>query len=77
MMIERPWVLYAREYYGSGSGQLMRKGAGTVYRIEVCGEKSRKYAPTFEAMEIETEGGRTVLTGEVVDRPTFTASSTG
>ncbi|HEX6710464.1 MAG TPA: hypothetical protein VF068_09020 [Rubrobacter sp.] len=47
----------------------MRKGTGTIYRIEVCGELSRRYGAAFEGMEMETKGGRTILTGEVVDQP--------
>jgi hypothetical protein len=41
----------------------------TVYRIEVCGELTERYAPAFEGMEMEAKGGRTILTGEVVDQP--------
>jgi hypothetical protein len=39
----------------------------TVYRIEVCGELTERYAPAFEGMEMEAKGGRTILTGEVID----------
>jgi hypothetical protein len=42
---------------------------GTVYRIVVRGEVSRRYAQAFEEMEVETEAGRTILTGEVIDQP--------
>ena len=31
-------------------------------------ELSRRYAAAFEGMEMETERGRTVLTGEVIDQ---------
>jgi hypothetical protein len=41
----------------------------TVYRIEVHGELSKRYAQAFEGMEMEAKGGRTTLTGEVVDQP--------
>ena len=41
----------------------------TVYRIEVHGELSKRYAQAFEGMELEAKGGRTILTGEVVDQP--------
>ena len=48
---------------------MMRRGAGTVYRIVVCSELSETYAVAFEGMEMETKGGVTVLTGEIVDQP--------
>ena len=41
----------------------------TVYRIVVEGELSERYAAAFEGMEMETSGGRTILTGEVFDQP--------
>ena len=45
-------------------------GTGTVYRIVVRGELSGRYARgAFEEMERETEAGRTILTGEVIDQP--------
>jgi len=44
-------------------------GTKTVYRIEVGGELSERYAGAFEGMEMETKSGRTVLTGEVIDAP--------
>ena len=44
-------------------------GTKTVYRIEVGGELSERYAQAFEGMEMETKSGRTVLIGEVVDEP--------
>jgi hypothetical protein len=47
----------------------MRQGAGKVYRIVVRSELSARYAQAFEGMEMETKGGNTVLTGEVVDQP--------
>jgi hypothetical protein len=40
----------------------------TVYRIEVHCELSERYAEAFEGMEMETKGGRTTLTGEVIDQ---------
>ena len=46
----------------------MHRGAGTVYRIVLRGELSERYAAAFEEMEMETKGGQTVLTGEVVDQ---------
>ena len=44
-------------------------GTGTVYQIVVRAELSRRYAQAFEEMEVETEAGRTILTGEVIDQP--------
>jgi hypothetical protein len=41
----------------------------TVYRIEVHGELSERYAQAFEGMELEAKGGRTILMGKVVDQP--------
>ena len=49
-------------------GYGMHRGAGTVYRIVLRGELSERYAAAFEEMEMETKGGLTVLTGEVVDQ---------
>ena len=48
--------------------QRSRKSLGTVYRIVVRGELSERYAVAFEGMEMETETGRTILTG-VIDQP--------
>ena len=45
-----------------------RKGTRTVYRIVVRSELSERYAGVFEGMEMKTEAGQTVLTGEVVDQ---------
>jgi hypothetical protein len=44
-------------------------GTGTIYRIVVRGELSERYAVAFEGMEMETNRGRTVLTGEIKDEP--------
>jgi hypothetical protein len=41
----------------------------TVYRIEVYGELSERFAPAFEGMKMEAKSGRTILMGEVVDQP--------
>jgi hypothetical protein len=46
----------------------MHRGAGRVYRIVVRSELSERYAAAFSEMEMETKGGQTVLTGEVVDQ---------
>jgi hypothetical protein len=40
-----------------------------VYRIVVRSELSDRYASAFEGMHMETEDGRTILTGEVKDQP--------
>src|SRR5215218_5145309 len=47
--------------------QTMSKG--TVYRIVVQSELSSRYAVAFEGMEMETNSGDTILTGEVIDQP--------
>ena len=50
---------------------------GTVYRIVVRDELSGRFAAAFEGMEMETKGGRTILTGVVnLTSPISTASST-
>jgi hypothetical protein len=46
-----------------------KKGTGTLYRIVVSGELSERFAAAFEGMEMETGGGQTILTGEVIDQP--------
>ena len=46
----------------------MHRDAGRVYQIVVRSELSERYAAAFEGMEMETKGGQTVLTGEVVDQ---------
>jgi hypothetical protein len=40
-----------------------------VYRIVARSELSDRYASAFEGMHMETEVGRTILTGEVKDQP--------
>jgi hypothetical protein len=40
-----------------------------VYRIVARSELSDRYASAFEGMHMETEDGRTILTGEVKDQP--------
>jgi hypothetical protein len=52
-----------------GGKQMMRRGTGTPYRIVVRSELSETYAVAFEGMEMETEGGVTVLTGRIIDQP--------
>ena len=46
----------------------MHRGTGKDYRIVVRSELSERYAAAFEGMEMKTESGLTVLTGEVVDQ---------
>ena len=53
----------------SDGRQMMSKGTGTVYRIVVRSELSNTYAVAFEGMEMETQNGDTILTGEVIDQP--------
>jgi hypothetical protein len=45
-----------------------KKGKAKVYRIVVRSELGDRYA-AFEGMRMETEDGRTILTGEVKDWP--------
>ena len=51
----------------SGGTHRTHKGKMT-YQIVVRGELSRRYAVAFEGMEMETETGHTVLTGEGLDQ---------
>jgi hypothetical protein len=48
---------------------VIHRGRRTLYRIVVRSELSDAYAVAFEGMEMETKGGVTVLTGEIVDQP--------
>jgi hypothetical protein len=48
---------------------MRKKGKGTVYRIVVRSELTDSYASAFEAMEMETKNGQTILSGEVKDQP--------
>jgi outer membrane PBP1 activator LpoA protein len=48
---------------------MRKKGKGTVYRIVVRSELGDRHASAFEGMRMETEDGRTILTGEVKDQP--------
>lgn len=47
----------------------MHQGAGKAYRIVVRSELSERYAEAFEGMKMETKGGLTIITGEVIDQP--------
>jgi hypothetical protein len=53
----------------SSGGQMTRKRTRTVYRIVVRSELSHKDAVAFEGMEMETQDGDTILTGEIIDQP--------
>ena len=45
------------------------KGTRRVYRIVARSELGERYASAFEGMRMETEEGRTILTGKVKDQP--------
>jgi hypothetical protein len=45
--------------------QRTRKSFRRVYRIVVRGKLSERYAVAFEGTEMETETGRTILTGVI------------
>jgi hypothetical protein len=53
----------------SGGRQMTRKRRRTIYRIVVQSELSYKLAVAFEGMEMETQDGETILTGEIIDQP--------
>ena len=57
------------ESMGSGPEDKTRKGKGKVYRIVVRDDIGERFALAFEGMEVETRGGQTVLTGEIIDQP--------
>jgi len=67
--IDHPAVPYAQKTLDSGGKQGTRTGTGTVYRIVARGELSGRYGAAFEGMDMETEYGQTILTGEVRDQP--------
>jgi hypothetical protein len=48
---------------------MMGRGTRRVYRIVVQSEHSERHALAFEGMQIETEDGQTILTGEIIDQP--------
>jgi hypothetical protein len=52
-----------------------KKGPRKAYRIVVRSELSDRHASAFEGMRMETEDGQTILTGEMADRHTCSASS--
>lgn len=45
-----------------------KEGTGKAYRIVVRSELSQRHAVAFGGMEMETQTGRTVLTGEGIDQ---------
>jgi hypothetical protein len=47
----------------------MGEGTQTLYRVVVRSELSDRYASAFEGMQMETQQGDTILTGEVKDQP--------
>jgi len=51
----------------SGGKQRTHLGKRTIYRIVVRDELSERLATAFEGMEMETRGGQTILSGEVID----------
>ena len=53
----------------SSGGQMTRKRKRSVYRIVVRSELSYKDAVAFEGMEMDTQDGDTILTGEIIDQP--------
>ena len=46
-----------------------KKDTKMVYRIVARSELGESYASAFEGMRMQTEDGRTILTGEVKDQP--------
>jgi CheY-like chemotaxis protein len=46
-----------------------KKGKKIVYRIVARSELGERYASAFEGMRMQTEDGRTILTGEIKDQP--------
>jgi hypothetical protein len=48
---------------------MMGEGTQTLYRVVVRSELSDRYASAFEGMQMETQQGDTILTGEVKDQP--------
>src|SRR5919107_827059 len=64
-------VRYVREYkrLTASRGCGMHRNAGKAYRIVVRSELSERYAAAFEELEMETNSGLTVLTGEIIDQP--------
>jgi hypothetical protein len=46
-----------------------KNGTRTLYRIVVRSELGERYAAAFDGMQMETEDGETILTGEIIDQP--------
>ena len=59
---------YAQKTVKRDGKHRTRQGSGKIYQIVVRAELSRRYAAAFEGMELEAKGGRTILTGEIVDQ---------
>ena len=47
----------------------MHHDAGKTYRMVVRSELNERYAAAFEEVEMKTNGGLTILTGTIIDRP--------
>ncbi|HEV2744345.1 MAG TPA: hypothetical protein VGV91_14415 [Rubrobacter sp.] len=45
-----------------------KNGTRTPYRIVARSELGERYAAAFDGMRMETRGGETILTGEIVDQ---------
>ena len=63
-----PALTYARKTVERDRKHTSRQGTGKIYQLEVGGELSPRYAAAFEGMQMETGGGRTVLTGGGIDQ---------
>jgi hypothetical protein len=48
---------------------MVGRGTRRVYRIVVKSELSERHALAFEGMQMETQDGQTILTGEIIDQP--------
>jgi hypothetical protein len=45
-----------------------KNGTRTCYRIVMRSELGERYAAAFDGMRMETEDGRTILIGEIIDQ---------
>lgn len=68
MRLDHATVPYSVRTLESSGKERSRKGTGTVYRIVVRGELSRRLAIAFEGMAMEATSGKTILTGEIIDQ---------
>ena len=48
---------------------MVGRGTRRVYRVVVKSELSERHALAFEGMQMETQDGQTILTGEIIDQP--------